>query len=112
MQLERCTETGIARFRNLTPTVADVAYLTFFTFGASRGTLLRLTNVRDQIFLALDVVRARSYSLVVRYSPEHKAQNHENILSVAAPGARRGQQWHWHSYEEGGPNERGLLPAF
>lgn len=33
--------------------------------------------------------RVRSYSLIVRYSLEHKAQNHENILSVAARSFRR-----------------------
>ncbi len=32
--------------------------------------------------------RLRPYSLVVRYSPEHKARNHENILSVAARSFR------------------------
>ena len=29
-------------------------------------------------------IRGRSYSLVMRYSPEHKAQSHEKILVVAA----------------------------
>ncbi len=34
--------------------------------------------------MILTDIRVRSYSLIVRYSTEHKAQNHENILSVAA----------------------------
>jgi TetR/AcrR family transcriptional regulator, transcriptional repressor for nem operon len=33
-------------------------------------------------------MRVRPYSYVMRYSPEHKAQNHENILSVAARSFR------------------------
>jgi TetR/AcrR family transcriptional regulator, transcriptional repressor for nem operon len=33
-------------------------------------------------------MRVRPYSYVIRYSPEHKAQNHENILSVAARSFR------------------------
>jgi TetR/AcrR family transcriptional repressor of nem operon len=36
----------------------------------------------------LDRVRGRAYSYPVRYSPEHKAQNHEKILSVAARSFR------------------------
>ncbi len=36
----------------------------------------------------LDRVRVRAYSYPVRYSPEHKAQNHEKILSVAARSFR------------------------
>ena len=32
--------------------------------------------------------RVRSYALAVRYSPDHKARNHENILSVAARSFR------------------------
>ena len=36
----------------------------------------------------LDPVRVRSYSKIVRYSPEHKAQNHEKILSMAARSFR------------------------
>src|SRR5690348_5597252 len=39
-------------------------------------------------FSSLDRIRARSYSYVMRYSPEHKAQNHENILSIAARSFR------------------------
>src|SRR5690348_9418828 len=39
-------------------------------------------------FSSLDRIRVRSYSYVMRYSPEHKAQNHENILSVAARSFR------------------------
>jgi TetR/AcrR family transcriptional repressor of nem operon len=38
--------------------------------------------------LALTFVRVRAYSYVMRYSLEHKAQNHENILSVAARSFR------------------------
>ena len=38
--------------------------------------------------LPLTGVRVRSYSNVVRYSPEHKAQNHDSILSVAARSFR------------------------
>ena len=33
-------------------------------------------------------IRVRSYSYVMRYSLEHKARNHENILSVAARSFR------------------------
>ena len=36
----------------------------------------------------LDRLRVRAYSYPVRYSPEHKAQNHEKILSVAARSFR------------------------
>jgi TetR/AcrR family transcriptional repressor of nem operon len=32
----------------------------------------------------VDIYRVRTYSYVVRYSPEHKAKNHERILAVAA----------------------------
>ena len=38
--------------------------------------------------MALTGIRTRAYSLPVRYSLEHKAQNHENILSVAARSFR------------------------
>src|SRR5262249_32061130 len=38
--------------------------------------------------LALTGFRVRAYSYLVRYSQEHKAQNHENILSVAARSFR------------------------
>ena len=38
--------------------------------------------------LALTDMRGRSYSYDMRYSPEHKAQNHEKILSVAARSFR------------------------
>ena len=38
--------------------------------------------------ICLDKYGVRPYSLTVRYSPEHKAQNHENILSVAARSFR------------------------
>jgi TetR/AcrR family transcriptional repressor of nem operon len=38
--------------------------------------------------LALTGVRVLSYSYAMRYSLEHKAQNHENILSVAARSFR------------------------
>jgi TetR/AcrR family transcriptional regulator, transcriptional repressor for nem operon len=38
--------------------------------------------------LALDIHRVRPYSYVMRYSPEHKAQNHEKILSMAARSFR------------------------
>jgi len=48
--------------------------------------LLRLT--REIHFFVLDTVRVRSYSYVMRYSPEHKAQNHERILSMAARSFR------------------------
>jgi len=37
---------------------------------------------------ALTGIRVRSYSYDMRYSPEHKARNHENILSVAARSFR------------------------
>jgi TetR/AcrR family transcriptional repressor of nem operon len=36
----------------------------------------------------LDSIRVLSYSYAMRYSPEHKAQNHEKILSVAARSFR------------------------
>src|SRR5437868_10875814 len=48
--------------------------------------LLRLT--REVHFFVLDTIRVRSYSYVMRYSPEHKAQNHERILSMAARSFR------------------------
>jgi len=41
-----------------------------------------------RIQYCLDKYGVRPYSLTVRYSPEHKAQNHENILSVAARSFR------------------------
>lgn len=36
----------------------------------------------------VDMCRVRSYSSRMRYSPEHKAKNHERILSVAARSFR------------------------
>ena len=41
----------------------------------------------DQLF-SLDTIGVRAYSIAMRYSLEHKAQNHENILSVAARSFR------------------------
>ena len=38
--------------------------------------------------MALTGIRVRAYSQIMRYSLEHKAQNHENILSVAARSFR------------------------
>src|SRR5437763_11154076 len=38
--------------------------------------------------LALTGIRVRAYSSIMRYSLEHKAQNHEKILSVAARSFR------------------------
>jgi len=38
--------------------------------------------------LILTGIRVLSYSYAMRYSPEHKAQNHEKILSVAARSFR------------------------
>src|SRR5881392_1697709 len=38
--------------------------------------------------LALTGIRVRSYSQLMRYSLEHKAQNHEKILSMAARSFR------------------------
>jgi hypothetical protein len=38
--------------------------------------------------LRLNINRVRSYSYMMRYSREHKAQNHEKILSVAARSFR------------------------
>jgi TetR/AcrR family transcriptional repressor of nem operon len=38
--------------------------------------------------LALTSISVRSYSYLMRYSLEHKAKNHENILSVAARSFR------------------------
>ena len=52
-----------------------------------RVDLLRLT-CESHFFLVLDILRVRAYSKKMRYSPEHKAQNHENILSVAARSFR------------------------
>lgn len=40
------------------------------------------------LILALTVIRVRAYSQIMRYSPEHKVQSHENILSVAARSFR------------------------
>src|SRR5947209_14137852 len=42
----------------------------------------------SRINFGLDSIRLRSYSFIMRYSLEHKAQNHENILSVAARSFR------------------------
>jgi TetR/AcrR family transcriptional repressor of nem operon len=36
----------------------------------------------------LTILRVRGYSYRMRYSPEHKAKNHENILAVAARSFR------------------------
>jgi TetR/AcrR family transcriptional repressor of nem operon len=41
-----------------------------------------------RIKVGLDSVRVRTYSLIMRYSREHKAQNHEKILSMAARSFR------------------------
>src|SRR5438270_12101575 len=38
--------------------------------------------------MSLTAIRVLSYSYAVRYSLQHKAQNHENILSVAARSFR------------------------
>ena len=38
--------------------------------------------------MALTGIRVRAYSYGMRYSPEHKARNHENILAVAARAFR------------------------
>jgi TetR/AcrR family transcriptional regulator, transcriptional repressor for nem operon len=46
----------------------------------------RLTWV--MLFGCLTILRVRSHSKHMRYSPEHKAKNHENILSVAARSFR------------------------
>ena len=48
--------------------------------------LLRCALARSVVDLTS--VRGRAYSFVMRYSPEHKAQNHEKILSVAARSFR------------------------
>src|SRR4051794_17019491 len=56
-----------------------------FCLGGRRFDLLRLT-CETKFFL--DICRVRSYSYPMRYSAEHKAQNHENILSVAARSFR------------------------
>jgi TetR/AcrR family transcriptional repressor of nem operon len=47
--------------------------------------------------LALTSIRGRSYSYSMRYSLKHKAQNHENILSVAA-----------HAFREHGGDSSGI----
>ena len=51
---------------------------------------LRLRNYisTDGAILILTSERVRAYSFAMRYSLEHKAQNHENILSVAARSFR------------------------
>ena len=41
-----------------------------------------------RVKFGLDNIRVQSYSLVMRYSREHKAQNHEKILFVAARSFR------------------------
>ncbi len=41
-----------------------------------------------RLFNLLDMLRVRSYSLDMRYSPEHKAETHEKILSMAARSFR------------------------
>ena len=38
--------------------------------------------------MLLTIVRVRAYSYAMRYSPEHKAENHEKILSAAARSFR------------------------
>jgi len=45
-------------------------------------------KIETRSILALTGIRIRAYSYTVRYSLEHKAQNHENILSVAARSFR------------------------
>ena len=42
----------------------------------------------SRINLGLDGFRVRAYSYPVRYSPEHKAENHEKILAMAARSFR------------------------
>ena len=44
--------------------------------------------LKAQSILALTNIRVRSYSKAMRYSLEHKAQNHEKILSLAARSFR------------------------
>jgi TetR/AcrR family transcriptional regulator, transcriptional repressor for nem operon len=50
--------------------------------------LWRLTYENHFFLLPLDIGRVRSYSKVMRYSSEHKAENHEKILSMAARSFR------------------------
>jgi len=64
--VSRRTEAGRGRFTNLRPNGPALA-----------GSILALTGIR-----------VRSYSQIMRYSSEHKARNHENILSVAARSFR------------------------
>src|SRR5579872_2155600 len=52
------------------------------------GSNPSLSSRLQDLFLPLDAVRVRSYSYVMRYSPEHKAKNHEKILSLAARSFR------------------------
>ena len=47
-----------------------------------------MTRWVTRSIVVLTGVRVRSYSNVMRYSVKHKAQNHENILSVAARSFR------------------------
>jgi TetR/AcrR family transcriptional repressor of nem operon len=49
--------------------------------------LARISPIQIQLW-ALTDIRVRAYSFFMRYSLEHKAQNHENILSVAARSFR------------------------
>jgi hypothetical protein len=66
-------------------------------------------------FGALTGSRVQSYSYVMRYSLEHKAQNHEKILSVAARSFReRGGDTSGIGtvMKKVGLKKGGLLPAF
>jgi TetR/AcrR family transcriptional regulator, transcriptional repressor for nem operon len=57
--------------------------------GAIRpGVFVRFNGTLAGSLLVLTALRVLSYSNVMRYSPEHKAQNHEKILSVAARSFR------------------------
>ena len=58
------------------------------TVSFCRNGFLLLRNPQARSTWHLTSIRVRSYSLAMRYSPEHKAHNHENILSVAARSFR------------------------
>ena len=55
--------------------------------GPLRRALANEVHRRNSNLLLTDI-RVRSYSFPMRYSAEHKARNHEKILSVAARSFR------------------------
>jgi TetR/AcrR family transcriptional repressor of nem operon len=57
-------------------------------FKPARYLIACTESQKPSVVSVFDNVRVLSYSYIVRYSPEHKAQNHERILSVAARAFR------------------------